>query len=522
MEKRHAGCCGCHLHGDHGQANQHGLTRRGFFVAAGGGAAGLAMLTAARAAGAQGATTPFDVVPPKPLRVLPVLSVTLYQRAEKRSWRPWGGLHTEEDIAAEVERIRGELAQLKTMAGVPVEFLDVVQFRPETNRDAIIGADADVLLIYGATGEVRPLITPDKWNILFVRHKSGPVSLWYEIAHPRLLRRETDHCVIEGLTPEDVVVDDLNDVAWRLRALYGLRNTIGARVVCVGGPSGWNDGGKMATRICREQWKMDLPTVTYDELAERIKAAFSNESMARQAVADAAAWLADPAISLETDRGYVERAFLLARVFEQLMREHDCSAITVNECMGTIMPIADTTACLTLTLLNDAGAMAFCESDFVVIPSGILLHHISGLPVFLNDPTYPHHGQITLAHCTAPRKLDGKTLAPARIVTHYESDFGAAPKVDMALGQVTTTLVPDFENRIWHGFTGKVLDNPFLDICRSQIDVSIDGDWKRLVTGMRGFHWMTVYGDWLKETGYALSKAGVRWRNLTSGATVEV
>ena len=57
------------------------------------------------------------------------------------------------------------------------------------------------------------------------------------------------------------------------------------------------------------------------------------------------------------------------------------------------MPIAQTSACLTLSVLNDAGYMAFCESDFVVIPAGILLAQISGRPQFLNDPTYPHDGR---------------------------------------------------------------------------------------------------------------------------------
>ena len=78
--------------------------------------------------------------------------------------------------------------------------------------------------------------------------------------------------------------------------------------------------------------------------------------------------------------------------------------------MGTIMPMAETTACLPLSTLNDDGYLAFCESDFVVIPSGMLLANISGKPMFLNDPTYPHDGIITLAHCTGPRKMDGKTL----------------------------------------------------------------------------------------------------------------
>ena len=96
------------------------------------------------------------------------------------------------------------------------------------------------------------------------------------------------------------------------------------------------------------------------------------------------------------------------------MDEAETDAITINDCMGTIMGMSETTACLPLSLLNDDGYLAFCESDFVVIPSGILLHYISGKPVFLNDPTYPHDGMVTLAHCTAPRKMDGEDARAGR------------------------------------------------------------------------------------------------------------
>lgn len=155
--------------------------------------------------------------------------------------------------------------------------------------------------------------------------------------------------------------------------------------------------------------------------------------------------------------------------------------------------------------------MAFCESDFVVIPSGILLHYVSGRPVFLNDPTFPHDGIVTLAHCTAPRKMDGVQMEPARLLTHFESDYGAAPKVEMRRGQKLTNLVPDFSVRKWVGFAGEVAGNPFLPICRSQIDVAIQGSTQQLVAEMRGFHWMTAYGDYLREVEYALKKVGVGW-----------
>ena len=183
------------------------------------------------------------------------------------------------------------------------------------------------------------------------------------------------------------------------------------------------------------------------------------------------------------------------------------------------MPMSETTACLPLSLLNDEGYLAFCESDFVVIPSGVLLHYISGKPVFLNDPTYPHDQTVTLAHCTAPRKMDGKHLERAKIMTHFESDYGAAPKVEMRLGQKVTNLVPDFASRKWVGFSGVIVGNPFLDICRSQIDVRIDGDAAALLQEMKGFHWMTAYGLYLPETAYALHKVGVALLDVSTSKT---
>jgi hypothetical protein len=174
--------------------------------------------------------------------------------------------------------------------------------------------------------------------------------------------------------------------------------------------------------------------------------------------------------------------------------------------------MAQTTACLTLSTLNDAGYLAFCESDFVVVPAGILLANIANRPVFLNDPTYPHDGVITLAHCTAPRRLDGKTLDPARIVTHFESDYGAAPKVEMRKGERVTNIIPDFKAERFAGFVGEIVAAPFLPICRSQIDVSFKFPDLLMAEDMPGFHWMTCYGDYAREVGYALKKIPIGWK----------
>ncbi|MFH0756703.1 MAG: hypothetical protein V2B15_05395 [Bacteroidota bacterium] len=50
-----------------------------------------------------------------------------------------------------------------------------------------------------------------------------------------------------------------------------------------------------------------------------------------------------------------------------------------------------------------------------------------------------------------------------------------------------------------------------MNICRSQIDIGFDADSQLLARRMRGFHWMTGYGDYLRETGYALKRLGIAW-----------
>lgn len=505
-------CCGC----GHPENNQEGLNRREFLTTTGIVLSGLALASTAIGA----ATAETSVVKPirKPLKVQPVLTYDTPQRRNATSWRNWGGIQTEQQADEEVKRITGELEKLAKETDFPLEFNPVTKVKDVNQAEKVLNADCDVVLIYAAgawVNALEKLASVKPWNLMFLRHRSGPVYLWYEIAHNRFLRKTVDQFGQPNFTPMDIVVDDYRELEWRLRAYAGLKNTIGKRIVAVGGAAGWGAGGAKAPKIAQEFWKMEIVNVPYPDLGERIKRARQNSLLVENCNKLAESYLKDKNVSLDTKREFVQNAFLLTEVFKQLLTEAQTDAITINHCMGTIMSMAETTACLPLSLLNDSGLLAFCESDFVVIPSGILLHYISGLPVFLNDPTYPHNGIVTLAHCTAPRKLDGKRAEPVKILTHFESDYGAAPKVEMKVGQTITNLIPDFDNKVWSGFLGTIESNPFLDICRSQIDVRIHADCDRLNEETKGFHWMTAYGNWMRECEYALKKAGVGFINLS-------
>jgi hypothetical protein len=451
------------------------------------------------------------------LKVQPVLVSSLPQRREGVSWRNWGGIQTAQDVAQEQSRISQELQELQSQAEFPLEIKPLVLVQNPEEAAKVANADHDVLLMYAASSWVNTLealTNPEKWTLVFLRHKSGPVYLWYEIISNRFLRKTVDEYTQPGVTTKDVVVDRYDEVLWRFRALSGVKNSVGKKVLCVGGASGWGHGGQAAPGHTKDLFNMDLVDISYDDLGKRILRAQENKLLVKYCNEEAQKFLRRDGITLHTDKNFVARCFLLTEVFHELLHEYNTDCITINLCMGTIMEVSGTTACLPLMLLNDAGYQAYCESDFVVIPSGILLHYISGKPSFLNDPTYPHDQIVTLAHCTAPSKMDGENCEPVKIMTHFESDWGAAPKVEMKLGQITTNIDPDFNFKRWLGFTAEIVDNPFLDICRSQIDVQFKGDTDKLNEETRGFHWMTCYGDYMKETEYAVRKMGLDWLKI--------
>ncbi len=68
------------------------------------------------------------------------------------------------------------------------------------------------------------------------------------------------------------------------------------------------------------------------------------------------------------------------------------------------------------------------------------------------------------------------------------------------------------------GLLGKIVDAPFLPICRNQIDVAYDVPDELVAGRMPGFHWMVAYRNYTKEIGYALRRVGIQWDKLSATA----
>lgn len=455
------------------------------------------------------------------LKVQPVLMYTVSYYKKQQSFKSWGGIQNDEAADQEVARITQELRTLAKQSPFPVEISPVMKVKTVEDAKTIHSRDFDTVIVYPARGGgdlLRACISKERDTIIFARKSSGPVYYWYEALSVKYLQttKETvDEARKQGkyVHVDDVVIDEMAEVKWRLRALYAVKNLRSTKIVTLGGP--WGKYSPQAPKIAENKFGMDIIDVSYDDLAQRIKNAQADPRLVRKCKEWAKRYLAIPKTTLKTDVTFVENCFLLYSIFKDMMREHHAHAFTIRDCMATIMPMSQTTACLTLGLLNDEGYMAFCESDFVIIPPGVLLRHISGKPVFLHNSTFPHNGEVTCAHCIGPRRMDGVNYDPTEITTHYESEYGAAPKVDIPIGQALTFIDPEYSTGRWLGFRGEVIRNPYYEICRSQQDVRIIGDWRKLKSEVRDSHWVNAYGNYVQETGYAARKLGLTWDSLT-------
>ena len=484
------------------------------------GVAGVAIGGLALAAAPVGAETAEPVPAEQPfprgaaLRVKPILLFDLPTRKDRDSWRSYGAVQTPAAAREEAVRIEEELNQLKQKVEFPIQLQPIEVLDSQTKLGKVSVSDTDLCIVYAAGSCTKwPLEVP---MVMFVRHRSGPFYLGFEIAHWLFLRQSGDQFALKGFDTEDVVVDSQEELLWRMRALYGLKNAKGTKMLAIGGLQAYSrEAQEHGPRVAKEVWGYDFVNVTDEEFARRLSAARADAKVVQRVEEQTAALLRLPKVKLETERKFVFNSYMALHVCRQLLRETGASNFGFARCMGHgQITMLDTPPCLVLSLANDEGYTAYCHTDLSHTMPGVLLRWIASRPAFVCNSHQPHDGLFFVAHCQGPRRMNGRDFEPATIMTHYESDYGAACRTHYAKDQIVTAIVPNLACTKWRGFRGKIVGTPSYPACRSQMEILIDGDWKRLVREMEGFHTQVVYGDYTREVGYALKKLGgqIQWQ----------
>ena len=478
-------------------------------------AAGALAITATRVE--SGAAEPRPLEDPFPrgaaLRLKPILVYDLQTRREQDSWRSYGAIQTREAARDEAGRIEKELSQLKEKAEFPMAVEPIALLDSQSKLAQVDVSQIDLCIVYAAGACTQwPLSVP---MLMFVRHRSGPFYLGFEIANWRFLRQSGDVPALKGFDTDDVVVDSQEELLWRLRALYGLKNARNTKMLTIGGLEAYSGlAQEHGPRVAKEVWGYEFVNVTDEEFTQRLHAARADEAVVQGIEQQTAALLNRPTVKLETDRKSVFNSVLALHVCRQLLRETGASNFGFARCMSHAqIRMLGTPPCLVLSMANDEGHTAYCHTDLSHTMPGVLLRWIASRPTFVCNSHHPHDGIFFVAHCQAPRRMNGQDYEPATLMTHYESDYGAACKTHYPNDQVVTVVIPNLACSKWQGFRGKIVGSPSYPACRSQMEIRVDGDWQRLQREMEGFHTQVVYGDYTREVGYALKKLGgqIQW-----------
>ncbi|NLE60474.1 MAG: hypothetical protein GX616_19185, partial [Planctomycetes bacterium] len=314
-----------------GHLHQHaaGISRRSLLGGLGGAAAvgGVAMLAASRARAAEAIQSAGSGLPAgASLKVKPALMYSIPQRREKTSWRPYGGILTEDDLAKEVARVEQDLAKLSSQAEFNLQMQPLAMVAGPDQAKSVASSDADAIVLFAAGGDqawLETIAASGKPTVMFVRHKSGPVYLYYEIVHWRWLRKNEDLIKETRIGVDDVVVDDPGEVLWRLRALHGLKNAKGTKCLAIGGLQAYSAPGRdKGPDYAKTVWGFDIISVPDASVGEQL-AKIRDDAMAMQEIGrQADEFLAQPNVDLGIEKRFVDNSFLALRVFKEIMKEN--------------------------------------------------------------------------------------------------------------------------------------------------------------------------------------------------------
>ena len=208
--------------------------------------------------------------------------------------------------------------------------------------------------------------------------------------------------------------------------------------------------------------------------------------------------------NFDYDQEEIDKALKLHRVLLKIKEEYNLKGLTIR-CFD-LLSVLNTTACLSLSLFNKDRITSTCEGD---IPSMISMHVLNRLTGQVGFQANPSRIDIkgkkmVLAHCTLP--LDMPTSYT--LDTHFESGIGVAVKGELK-EEVITIFKLSRNLKDYYVSTGKIIRNLNEDnLCRTQIEISVDDDIEYFLTRPYGNHHIIIYGDFKEEIKKYMRKIG--------------
>jgi len=363
-------------------------------------------------------------------------------------------------------------------------------------RDAGTLAPDDEAVFFVVTGGTERLILDA------VEGRPGPVTL---LAHPgqnslpaslEVLARLQQSgrlgkvVYLDAEAPPARVAEGLTELREALLLAATHRRLHTARVGLVGRPSDWLVASSPGPGAAGEVWGPEVVPVEMDEV---LRALDEVRARPNEAAALKDAFLKGAEAVREPDDGDLTKAAQVYVALRLLVDRERLDALTVR-CFDLVLR-AGTTGCLALSMLTDEGVIAGCEGDLPATLTMLLLHHLSGETPFMANPARvdPAAGSLWLAHCTVGRRL----LTAYTIRSHFESGLGVGIQGKLRPGPVTVARIGgEGLNRLYVAEGTLTANGVAEDLCRTQVQVKLDGGVDYFLRRPLGNHHVLVYGHW--------------------------
>ena len=282
------------------------------------------------------------------------------------------------------------------------------------------------------------------------------------------------------------------------RAARTLARIASHRIGLIGGPSPWLTYSLPDPGALKERLGIEVADVSMREFVAYHKSA--KPSGRGVEPFDGAA---PPASDLRSS----EKIYLALR---NVSERQSLTAVTPR-CFDFINEFG-ATGCLALSKLNDEGVVAGCEGDVPSTVGMITLSEISGYPAFMANPSLIDGHRLVLAHCTVPRRLTKRV----RYRTHFESGIGVALAGELRKGaRVTVARYGDRYSKLRAGAGTIVRGKPWSEeLCRTQVEVEMDGDAEVLMRKPMGNHLVLTYGDHVESLRHLAAVAGIQFEEM--------
>ena len=279
----------------------------------------------------------------------------------------------------------------------------------------------------------------------------------------------------------------------------------GRRLGLVGGPSPWLTYSLPDREALSRKLGIRLVDIPMSEFSR------AHENVDKKLVTELAADARSGAESIDQfGVEEFERATRIYLAIKSIATRHRLGSVSLK-CFDFIKEFK-ITGCYAVARLNDEGVVAGCEGDIPATTAMIVLSEIAKQPCFLGNVSFVREHELALAHCTVAPTLTTKY----QYRTHFESGIGIAVAGSLRHGARVT--VARFSRKLDRLRAGEGLvvkgDGWNDDLCRTQLEIRMDGNAEAVKDDPLGNHHVLTYGEHLGTLRNMAAFAGIRLEEL--------